>query len=670
MPKVSIIIPFNNVEQYIKECLDSVVNQKLKDIEIICVDDASEDSSRKIVEEYAKQDNRIKIIDIKTRQGQGYARNRAMEIAQGEYIGFVDADDYIESDMFVELYAKAKLNDNDITICQAREYDDINEKFVLSDYYSLNVLSDIKDRVFSAKDVKDELLNINVVLWNKIYKKSYLEKIGEKFPEGYIYEDLPFFFATFLPAERIQILWKNFYIYRINRKNSTMQQFNNKILDRLDMVSLTYEKLKQFEFLSDIMDKIKGWIINDLFHRYTLLKENYQREFFFKMKKIFKNLDIDDIENPIWKKVYHFEGYLMVLNNDFETFNQSIFTKYLDIHMVEDRLNSKISTYEELNEKINKINFDISKNYEYTKNTYDKAVVNCEKLIEFYNDKTDEIREIAGDNSQKISELETNLCKEINEQKIQLSSFTEEKISEMNLYVSNEINNLRGKDDYNYNLLKDLIENTRQNIIYEQELKNTNFKEKISEINSFVNNEINNIREKNDNNYNFLNGVIKETKEELLQEQGTKNSTLDEKISSITSNINSEINGIYEENKNNYKSLKDLIENTAENTKQIISYEQGLKNSELDEKIDNAQRELKDQIQNNNYAINSKIDEQMAEEKRNFEYQLSEIKKQLESVIYEQKNYYENQINLLKDRIAELEKTPIQKLKEKIKKHK
>ena len=102
-------------------------------------------------------------------------------------------------------------------------------------------------------------------------------------------------------------------------------------------------------------------------------------------------------------------------------------------------------------------------------------------------------------------------------------------------------------------------------------------------------------------------------------------------------------------------SGRDVFENTAENTKQIISYEQGLKNSELDEKIDNAQRELKDQIQNNNYAINSKIDEQMAEEKRNFEYQLSEIKKQLESVIYEQKNYYENQINLLKDRIAELE---------------
>ena len=304
MTKVSVIIPFNNVEQYIEKCLTSVCSQTLNEIEIICVNDASTDNSRKIAEEFKNKDNRIKIIDIDTRRGQGYARNRAIEIAQGEYIGFVDSDDWVEPDMFLELYNKAKENNNDITICQAREYDDINDKYNLSDYYSLSVLEKMSDKVFSAVETKDEILDINVVLWNKIYKREYLEKIGEKFPEGFIYEDLPFFFGTYLPANRIQIVWKNFYIYRVNRKNSTMQQFNKKILDRLAMVSLTYEKMKKFDFLNDIQYKIKGWIINDLFHRYTMLKESYQKEYFFEMKKIFKSLDIQDLENPYWKNFF------------------------------------------------------------------------------------------------------------------------------------------------------------------------------------------------------------------------------------------------------------------------------------------------------------------------------------------------------------------------------
>ena len=92
MPKVSIIIPFNNVESYIQECLDSVVNQTLKDIEIICVNDASTDASINVVRKYAKKDKRFKLIELSERKGQGFARNRAIEIATGDYIGIQDAD--------------------------------------------------------------------------------------------------------------------------------------------------------------------------------------------------------------------------------------------------------------------------------------------------------------------------------------------------------------------------------------------------------------------------------------------------------------------------------------------------------------------------------------------------------------------------------------------------
>ena len=98
--KISIVIPAFNSENYIAKCIDSIVNQTLKDIEIIIVNDASEDNTQKIIEHYASKDNRIKIINLETNSGQGFARNKGIELAQGQYIGFVDADDYVDVDYF------------------------------------------------------------------------------------------------------------------------------------------------------------------------------------------------------------------------------------------------------------------------------------------------------------------------------------------------------------------------------------------------------------------------------------------------------------------------------------------------------------------------------------------------------------------------------------------
>ncbi len=366
MPKVSIIIPFNNVEKYIKECLESVLNQTLQDIEVICINDASEDGTLSVVEDYQQKDSRIKLINLPERKGQGYARNRGIEIATGDYIGFVDSDDFIKPYMYENLYKKAEENDCDITMCQSVEYDDMTGRYIQSDYYSLAPLGSFADNVFSAEDSKHVILDINVALWNKLYKRSYLQGIGEKFPEGFIYEDLPFFFGSYLPAKRISIVWQELYMYRVNRVNSTMQQFNNKILDRPYMVSLTYEKMKNTPYLNDMKPLLQAWIINDLFHRYTLLKEHYQKEFFFLMKKVFQSLEIENIEDLFWKKVYHFEGYLLVMNNSFEDFNQKVFNEYLDIHKVEDRILSQILKREELDYKISQIYLDIEKNYKYT----------------------------------------------------------------------------------------------------------------------------------------------------------------------------------------------------------------------------------------------------------------------------------------------------------------
>lgn len=123
--KVSVIIPVYNAAQYLERCLDSVINQTLKDIEIICINDCSTDNSLEILEEYASKDNRIKIIDFKENKGVAAARNAGINEAQGEYIGFVDPDDYIDSDFYAQLYKKAyetkadivKGNDINVVYC-------------------------------------------------------------------------------------------------------------------------------------------------------------------------------------------------------------------------------------------------------------------------------------------------------------------------------------------------------------------------------------------------------------------------------------------------------------------------------------------------------------------------------------------------------------------------
>ena len=457
MPKVSVIIPFNNVENYIEECLNSVLSQTLDDIEIILINDASTDRTLEIVEGYLQKDSRIKLININERKGQGFARNRGIEIATGEYIGFVDSDDFIEPDMFECLYNSAKTNNTDISMCQVREYDDINENYITSDYYSLSCLSSFQNDVFSAEDTKNCILDINVALWNKIYKREYLNNIGEKFPEGFIYEDLPFFFGTYLSAKRIQIVWKNLYSYRINRKNSTMQQFNNKILDRLPMVSLTYEKLKQVPYLSDLKQKIQAWIINDLFHRYSLLKENYHKEFFFLMKKVFQSLEIENPEDDFWKRVYHFQGYLLVINNTFEDFNNKVFTEYLDIHKVEDRLRSEMMGIEEIDTRFNSVYQEITKNYKYTEDLFSNLSI---KNDETYNKIKEKKLSIEQETDYKISQVYAEITKNYKYTEELVQRNFEKLDSEIHSDLQNNYKilneRIEEKAKYLYNDIKDL----------------------------------------------------------------------------------------------------------------------------------------------------------------------------------------------------------------------
>ena len=328
MAKVSVIVPFHNVEKYISKCLTSLIYQSLDDIEIICINDASTDDSKNIVQHYIENDKRIILLNVENMSGQSYARNLGLEVASGEYIGFVDADDWVELDMFEKMYNKAKSADSDITMCQAQLYDDKEQTFYTNDYYSLKSLEKYGDNVFNPYETKDEILNINVVLWNKIYKREFLQNISVKFQNGYIYEDLPFFFETYLKAQRINILWEAPYYYRQNRQFSTMQNSDKKVYDRIPMVERTYNVLKQASFFEEKKAEIISWIIDDIFHRYTLLEDRYYEDYFAKMKEFFKKIELTAEDEQELAKSYCYDEFKNVLERSYYGFWNFLVEKY------------------------------------------------------------------------------------------------------------------------------------------------------------------------------------------------------------------------------------------------------------------------------------------------------------------------------------------------------
>ena len=184
MPKVSIVVPVYNVEKYLRRCLDTLVSQTLEDIEIICVNDGSTDSSLQILEEYAKKDNRVVIV-TQVNGGLSDARNTGLAYVTGEFIGFVDSDDYIEEKFYEKLYNAAKSENAEIACCG----------IIRENRRKLKELVKFEDQVV-CRDINKKFSMLKVpehcYVWNKIYKTDKLKELDLKFKKGLIYEDMPF----------------------------------------------------------------------------------------------------------------------------------------------------------------------------------------------------------------------------------------------------------------------------------------------------------------------------------------------------------------------------------------------------------------------------------------------------------------------------------------------
>lgn len=243
MVKISIIVPVYNTAKYLDKCIQTLIKQTLEDIEIIFIDDGSEDGSAEILKNYAKNDKRISILN-QNHKRQGAARNYGLSIAQGEYIGFVDSDDWVELDMFEKLYYQAKETDSDIVMCSMNTFEDGTNKIIVNTYNTLDIFNQkFFENSFTPQDTLNFIFNISVSPCNKIYRKSLIVKNNIKFPENIYFEDNAFFFKSWLNAQKISLLNQKLYQYRKSTASTTKSDKNK--LDIFKTLDLTKNILEE-----------------------------------------------------------------------------------------------------------------------------------------------------------------------------------------------------------------------------------------------------------------------------------------------------------------------------------------------------------------------------------------------------------------------------------------
>ncbi len=244
---ISIIIPVYKVEKYIRKCLDSVINQTYKNLQIIIVDDGSPDKCGEICNEYAKRDDRIQVIHKKN-GGISDARNVGIRAATGKYIGFVDSDDYISSDMFEDMYNLIESQKADVCIT--------NFYTVNGDNVSIKNI-DAEDKILSSIEVLKEILldkSIQSYAWNKLYKRELFNDI--EYPVGKKYEDIGTTFYIMEKCDKIIVSSKPYYYYYINRSDSIVNiKSEDSILDYMDLIETRYDYIeKKYSELKDYND--------------------------------------------------------------------------------------------------------------------------------------------------------------------------------------------------------------------------------------------------------------------------------------------------------------------------------------------------------------------------------------------------------------------------------
>lgn len=341
-PEISIIIPVYNAEPYLRECLDSIINQTFKNFEVLCINDGSRDNSLDILSEYADKDNRIKLFSQEN-SGPAQARNVGLAKAKGEYIMFCDADDSYEPAMCEEMYKTITEQDVDIAMCNTNGYDPH-----YGSYYFRNPIG--KYNVETKQKCET-----NVFLWNKIFKNKLINQYNIKFPAGYKSDDNYFVYAYMSIVKTIYYLDKKL-INHYERENSIMDLYRKNIVykdisDKVHIVNYLYEFLLTNNILQDNLDFFKQRLYMELISVWYYVPDIWKEQFFEEW-----NLLINKLNFPR----YHSENIKNKIFIQIKTKDYNAASNNLDI--ISNRMNNsrkKFSKQNDLYPKFNQNNIPV-----------------------------------------------------------------------------------------------------------------------------------------------------------------------------------------------------------------------------------------------------------------------------------------------------------------------
>lgn len=318
MINVSVIVPIYNAQEYLVECIETIVNQTLTEIEIIFINDGSTDNSLDILNKYAKQDNRITIINQEN-AGAGASRNSGLKIARGKYLSFLDADDFFEPDMLKKAYQKAENTNAEICIFRSKSYDNNTKQTTPMTYAICDFLLPEKD-VFSSTEVKKDIFKTCVGwAWDKLFLTDFIKSNNIIFQDLRTTNDLFFVYASLVTANKITVLDETLIYHRENTTTS---------------LSKTREKSSECFYYA--LTELKTYLIkNDLYTRYKIDYINYALHFslwqlttlniqsaehiYNKLKNSwFDEFEIDTLESSNIYRLKEFKEYKKIKSSPFE----------------------------------------------------------------------------------------------------------------------------------------------------------------------------------------------------------------------------------------------------------------------------------------------------------------------------------------------------------------
>ncbi len=362
--KVSVIIPVYNAEKFLGECLDSVLNQTLPDIEVICVNDGSTDNSLKLLQEYAGKDNRVIVLNEKN-CGAGISRKKGLDITRGEYVAFVDADDILDKNYCELSYGNASHNHADMTFFRVKYF--TTDKSRITYPGKFNLKTEIPDNTnydnytFTWNTIPSLVFNRFVNIWSRIYRRQFLLDNNFYFPEKLSFNDVPLHVESVLTANRISFVDEVLYSYRLDNPYSITEKShtNRKIFDFFKIIEHEQHYLEDHGLDQILKNEFTQMKIDHLTYHLSTINKNETRigdEFHSRVKQEFQSMNLTEKEFKLLPHQFA-ANYLAVMNSKFfeDYFNKQEHYNNCDVEYEFKKLEESKSTLFKVKNKLKSI---------------------------------------------------------------------------------------------------------------------------------------------------------------------------------------------------------------------------------------------------------------------------------------------------------------------------